>query len=66
MFQDAALQPLLDELRLLREEVAQLRQALLLIEHRPDALAPAPRNEPALDAELAEILGNMKARHDKR
>ena len=61
--QDAALQPLLDELRLLREEVAQLRQALLLIEHRPaahplsepDALLPAA---PATSfADLLERLG---------
>lgn len=64
--QDTALQPLLDELRLLREEVAQLRQTLLLLEHRPAAPVAALRDEPALDAELAEILGNMKARHDKR
>lgn len=35
VLQDTALQPLLDELRLLREEVAQLRQSLLLLEHRP-------------------------------
>jgi hypothetical protein len=31
-----ALQPLLEELRLLREEVAGLRAELRLIEHRPD------------------------------
>lgn len=50
----------------LREEVAQLRKALHLLEHRPAATpAPAP-DEPLLDVELAEILGNMKARRDKR
>lgn len=39
-----ALQPLLDELKLLREEVRELRQALLRIEHKPDpATKPAPK-----------------------
>lgn len=61
--QDAALQPLLDELRLLREEVAQLRQALLLIEHRPAAHplsepdAPLPAAPATSFADLLERLG---------
>lgn len=61
--QDTALQPLLDELRLLREEVAQLRQALLLIEHRPavgsvpDAAAPPPAAPATSFADLLERLG---------
>ena len=46
----AALQPLLEELRLLREEVAQLRQSLLLLEHRPAALA---EQEPEKALEIA-------------
>lgn len=61
--QDTALQPLLDELRLLREEVAQLRQALLLIEHRPavgsapPTAAPLPAAPAASFADLLERLG---------
>lgn len=65
VLQDTALQPLLDELRLLREEVAQLRQSLLLLEHRP-AAPTAQEPEPALEpapaparsfADLLERLG---------
>lgn len=37
-----ALQPLLDELKLLREEVRELRQALLRIEHKPAPTAKVP------------------------
>jgi hypothetical protein len=32
------LQPLLEEMRLLREEVRELRQALRLLEHKPEAM----------------------------
>lgn len=48
VLQDTALQPLLDELRLLREEVAQLRQSLLLLEHRP-AVPAAQEPEKVLE-----------------
>lgn len=42
-YQTAALQPLIEELRLLREEVAGLRAELRLLEHRPvEAVKPAP------------------------
>lgn len=50
----------------LREEVAQLRQALMLLEHLPASRAAPKAEDPPLDAELAEILDNMKARRDKR
>jgi len=51
----AALQPLLDELRLLREEVAQLRQTMLLLEHKPPVQPPAPEPE-AWASDLIEAL----------
>ncbi len=38
----AHLEPLLEELRLLREEVRELRQALQLLEHKPAAPTPTP------------------------
>lgn len=56
--QDAALQPLIDELRLLREEVAQLREALLVLEHRPEPAAPpAPAEAPAKS--FADLLAHL-------
>lgn len=43
-----ALQPLLDELKLLREEVRELRQALLRIEHKPEPVTkPKPKTPTA-------------------
>lgn len=42
-----ALQPLLDELKLLREEVRELRQALLRLEHKPE---PEPVTTPKAPA----------------
>ncbi len=58
VLQDAALQPLLDELRLLREEVAQLRQALLLIEHRP-AVGSVPDATAAPATSFADLLERL-------
>lgn len=56
--QDAALQPLIDELRLLREEVAQLREALLVLEHQPEPAAPsAPAEAPAKS--FADLLARL-------
>lgn len=62
-----ALQPLLNELRLLREEVRELRETLHLLEHKPDpppALPPSekPANpkpqEPASWSSLLEALND--------
>lgn len=52
------LQPLLEELRLLREEVAQLRQAMMLLEHKP--ATPAP--EPEAASWAADLIDALRAR----
>ena len=60
------------ELRLLREEVAGLRQELRLIEHKPDTPAPAPGTSPgvALDQPSAArqthvATGNRQQEHSQ-
>jgi hypothetical protein len=52
----SALQPLLEELRLLREEVRELRNALQLIEHKPPTSKPTTPPEPATWANLLGAL----------
>lgn len=61
------LQPLLDELRLLREEVAQLRQSLLLLEHRPERPAPVeqPDEQPDEWADLVAALRHKPSPKDR-
>lgn len=53
-----ALHTLLEELRLLREEVRELRTALLLLEHKAEPKSPPPRTpqEPATWASLMHAL----------
>ncbi len=56
----ATLQPLLEELRLLRAEVAQLRQAMMLLEHKPAPdSAPPRRPEQPAPKSFADLLGGL-------
>lgn len=57
---------LIAELRLLRQEVAELRQTMLLIEHRPDRPTPPEPAPPPVEQppnEFADIFDSLKARH---
>lgn len=55
------LQPLLEELRLLREEVAHLRQAMMLLEHKPapSAEPAAPRAMAPAPQSFADLLASL-------
>lgn len=57
-----ALQPLLEELRLLREEVAGLRAELRLIEHKP--VHPQREAEPKVKVDKAQSFGDLLAALD--
>lgn len=54
------MQDLLAELRALRLEVAELRQTMLLIEHKPHQVQPAPTT--FLD-DCADIFAGIRQRH---
>lgn len=57
------LNPLLDEIRMLRQEVVQLREALLRIEHKPAPAEPSPG--PAIEAEdnwAADLIEALRKR----
>ncbi|MFW5210135.1 hypothetical protein ACOAMZ_29515 [Pseudomonas aeruginosa] len=54
--QDTAL--ILAELKALREEVAELRQAMRLIEHKPEPAQPSEQPTPALDQVPSEKAGS--------
>lgn len=55
-----ALQPLVEEVRLLRAEIHELRESLRLIEHKPD-LQPArvPRTVPGAPTTWANLLNAL-------
>ncbi|MBD8483982.1 hypothetical protein [Pseudomonas coleopterorum] len=52
-----ALQPLVDEVRLLRAEIHELRESLRLIEHKPDSEpAPVPKPVPGESITWANLI----------